>query len=116
MKHHLEYYTLAWGPQVRKDVKLLERIQRKLTVIIRGLEQLSYEDRLRELGLFCLEKFQGDLNYNLSIFKGSYKKEGNQLFTRIESDMTRGNGFKLQKKRFRLDVKGIFFTETEVKC
>jgi len=96
----------------------LERIQKKLTVIIRGLEQLSYEDRRRELGLFHLEKrrSQGNLNYSLSIFKGSYKKEGNKLFTRIESDMTRGNGFKLQERRFILDIRGKFFTETVVRC
>jgi len=44
------------GPQYRKDAELLEQVQRMAMKIIRELEKLSYEERLRELGLFSLEK------------------------------------------------------------
>ena len=58
--------------------------------MIRGLEHLSSEERLRELGLFNLERRRrGDLIVAFQHLKGAYKQEGERLFMRVDSDRTR---------------------------
>ena len=72
----------------------MECSQRKAAKIIQGIEHFSYKDRLRELGLFSLEKrrFWRDLR-GLSVSRRSYRKEGDRLFIRVCGNRTRGNGF-----------------------
>jgi len=99
-------------------MELLEQVQRKATKVFRGMEHLSYEERLRELGLFSLKKrkLQGDLKAVFQYLKGGLQASWRgDLLQGTCSDRMRGYGFKLKEGRFRSDIRKKFFTMSGVR-
>ena len=110
VRPHLEYSIQAWRPHFRKDIDLLEGVQRRATKLITAIKDEIYEDRLRYVNLTTLETrtLRGDLIEVFKIFKGFDDLDPN-IFFELSQANTRGHSLKLLKPRCRLDNRKFSF-------
>lgn len=90
---------------------MLERVQWRATKMTKGLQQLSYEERLRELGLLSLDRRRLRVGL-INVYK--YLKEvdegdGARLFSGVPSARKKGNGHKVEHRRFPLNIRKHFY-------
>ncbi len=112
VRPHLEYAVQFWSPNYRKDIESLERIQRRATKMIPPLRALPYEERLKGLNLFTLEKrrLRGDMIQVFKYIKGFSNVDHSKLFELQTRSRTRNNGLSIQSKRCNTDIGRSFFS------
>ena len=108
----LEYGNSIWGPFSKGDQKLLERIQRRATRMVKAIKHLPYPQRLRHLGLpsLCYRRRRGDMITVYQLFHGGMDVRPAKFLTRNESGSTRGHQWKPHKPRAKTLIRRNAFS------
>ena len=114
VRPHLEYCQQACSPYMAKDINLIEGVQHRATKLVKSIEDLSYEERLKHLKLYSLEdrRLRGDLILMYRIMNGDVNIDSSKLFTVKAPNMARGHAMKVHLKKIsNSDIRHNFFTE-----
>ena len=102
-----------WSPYFVCDIDNLERVQRRATKLVNEFTKLSYENRLKKLGIYSLycRRQRGDLIETYKILNGYYNVKWTKFFSLSLVQSTRGHQQKLFKKPNRFQLRSNFFTQ-----
>lgn len=116
VRPRLEFCVQAWSPYLRKDIDMIERVQRRATKLIDGCSSMSYEKRLEETELIPMEKrrVRGDLIQVFKLLKGIDRLDYRIFFEKQTMNRTRGHNCRLIKVRSNLDIRKYFFSQRVV--
>ena len=110
VRSQLEYANSVWNPHRKEDIITLEKVQMRATKLVESIKYLSYEDRLKKLGIPTLKyrRLRGDL---IEVFKiiASEDNNGNCNLAFHKGLATRGNRYKLYQKHVNYDLRKYFF-------
>ncbi len=117
MRAHLEYAMDANAPTLRADINQHERVQRIVTRLVRGLRPVPYEERLRQLNHFSLERrhLRADLILAFKIFRGEVDLNPSEFFLRPPRAGQRWHTYRLLQRPSRLRRRSGAFSARVVK-
>ena len=113
IRPHLEYGQQASSPYLRKDIDMLEAVQRRATKLLKSIEHLPYEERLKHLNLYSLEDrlARGDMILMYRLMSNDIRIDTSKLFT-VKDTITRGHHLKVHTgPTCKLDIRHKFFTQ-----
>ena len=108
----LEYCSPIWSPHSVGDILLLESVQRSFTRRIPGLENMSYDARLKALNMISLERrrLHFDLVFCYKLLNGLIGGVPDNYGLVLSTRKSRGNSFKLVINNPRIDARKYFFS------
>ena len=111
----LEYNSVIWSPSLKRDIALLEQVQRRFTKRLRGLKDHSYDERLKLLNLERLElrRIWSDLLWCYKIVFGLARVNKEKFFT-LRLSRTRGHPYRLFKHFNSCSIRSTYFSERVV--
>ena len=112
----VESGTQVWSPYYKKDIDIIENVQRRFTKFLPGYFDMSYVERLRHLNLKSLEerRIANDVVFVYKIIHGLVDVQFDDLFS-FNTNSTRGHSMKLNVNRSRLDIRKNFFCNRVIK-
>ncbi len=117
IRPHLEYSFHAWQPWLIKDIKWLEDVQRRSTKLVKGLQDIEYEERAQLLNLDSLSyrMDKGDMILVYKILHGFLEGvQWQDFFQMADTSRLQGHPLKLRKDRSRLDLRKFTFSQRVV--
>jgi hypothetical protein len=114
IRPHLEYAQQAWSPYLKKDISLLESVQRRATKLLSNIAPLPYEERLKFLNLYSIEDRlkRGDMILMYRIMTEDLNIRRELLFPELKNSTARGHHLKINHgKPSHLDVRRNFFSQ-----
>ncbi len=117
---HLEFATVAWAPWLEADKAVLEKIQQRAVAAISGLKGISYEEKLKELGLTTLEerRHQADMVQTFKILRGFDYVKSETWFQKVDTSgrlaRSAADPLNLKPQAARLEIRRSFFSNRAV--